>query len=541
MLARTTQTLGSCLARRGAARGLASGSSGGVGGTPSADDAPPASAPIDAPASKSKSQLLHALSDLDDDAIATMVFKGKLPAYRLEQELKAAVQRGADPDCTRAVRIRRKWVSMLAASTEEEEAAKQQHGGGGAAVWPTTTSSSAAEGDSSGDNAAAAAAREAGEEVAKTNPRTLADLPFDSFDHDGFYQQILGNNCELVVGFVPLPVGLVGPLQLDGAKVQVPMATTEGALVASTNRGCRAIMQSGGSTSTIFNDGMTRAPAIRMPSAAEAVALKLWLDEPANFGAIKAAFESTSNYAKLDSIKCSIGGRNIFTRFKCRTGDAMGMNMISKAVLHCMEVMKEAHPGIDVLAISGNVCMDKKPSAINWIEGRGKSVVCEVVLSGHVIVETLKCTVQSLVELNAAKNLVGSSLAGSIGGNNAHAANIVAAVFLATGQDPAQVVESATCMTLMEPVNEGKDLHVSVTMPSIEVGTIGGGTALPAQYACLELLGVNGAHAEEPGANAKQLARIVAGTVLAGEISLMSALASNHLVSAHLALNRKKE
>jgi hydroxymethylglutaryl-CoA reductase (NADPH) len=167
--------------------------------------------------------------------------------------------------------------------------------------------------------------------------------------------------------------------------------------------------------------------------------------------------------------------------------------------------------------------------------------VCEVVLSGHVIVETLKCTVQSLVELNAAKNLVGSSLAGSIGGNNAHAANIVAAVFLATGQDPAQVVESATCMTLMEPVNEGKDLHVSVTMPSIEVGTIGGGTALPAQYACLELLGVNGAHAEEPGANAKQLARIVAGTVLAGEISLMSALASNHLVSAHLALNRKKE
>ena len=141
------------------------------------------------------------------------------------------------------------------------------------------------------------------------------------------------------------------------------------------------------------------------------------------------------------------------------------------------------------------------------------------------------------MKLNVAKNLVGSALAGSIGGNNAHSANIVAAVFLACGQDPAQVVESANCMTLMEPVGNG-DLHISVTMPSIEVGTVGGGTALSAQRASLDMLGVAGAHAEEPGENARQLAEIVCGTVLAGEISLMSALASNHLVSAHMALNR---
>ena len=184
-------------------------------------------------------------------------------------------------------------------------------------------------------------------------------------------------------------------------------------------------------------------------------------------------------------------------------------------------------------------CTDKKPSAINWIEGRGKSVVCEVVLPGHVIVNVLKCTVASLVELNVQKNLVGSALAGSIGGNNAHAANNVAAVFLATGQDPAQVGESSNCITMMDAVNDGTDLHVSVTMPSIEVGTVGGGTQLAAQRASLEMMGVAGANHEDPGDNANQLAKHVAATVLAGEISLMSALASNHLVSAHMKLNRQ--
>jgi len=165
-------------------------------------------------------------------------------------------------------------------------------------------------------------------------------------------------------------------------------------------------------------------------------------------------------------------------------------------------------------------------------------VVCEATLSGQVVVDVLKCTVQSLVELNQAKNLVGSAIAGSIGGNNAHAANMVTAVFLATGQDPAQNVESSNCMTLMEAVNDGQDLHVSVTMPSIEVGTIGGGTGLSAQKACLEMMGLAGASTAEAGDNARDLARITAGGVLAGEISLMSALASNHLVSAHMKLNR---
>lgn len=214
----------------------------------------------------------------------------------------------------------------------------------------------------------------------------------------------------------------------------------------------------------------------------------------------------------------------------------MGMNMISKGVLECLGVLEREFPTIEVLSVSGNTCTDKKPSAMNWIEGRGKSVVAEAVLSSHVVVDVLKCTVPSLVDLNIAKNLMGSTLAGSIGGSNAHAANVVTACFLATGQDPAQNVESSNCMTLME-ADEGGSLRVSVTMPCMEVGTVGGGTSLPAQKACLDMLGLAGSSGT-PGENAQMLARIIASTVLAGEISLMAALASNHLVSAHMKLNR---
>ena len=217
-----------------------------------------------------------------------------------------------------------------------------------------------------------------------------------------------------------------------------------------------------------------------------------WVEDADNLTKLQQAFGSTTRFGKLKSIKASVAGRNLFLRFRCQTGDAMGMNMISKGVMECVGLLEGTFPELEMIAVSGNVCTDKKPSAINWIEGRGKSVVCEATLSGQVIIDVLKCTVKSLAELNQAKNLVGSAVAGSIGGNNAHAANMVTAVFLATGQDPAQNVESSNCITLMEPVNDGKDLHVSVTMPSIEVGTIGGGTGLSAQKACLEMMGLAG-------------------------------------------------
>ena len=212
-------------------------------------------------------------------------------------------------------------------------------------------------------------------------------------------------------------------------------------------------------------------------------------------------------------------------RFKAVTGDAMGMNMVSKGVEKAVQTMAQYFPDMDVMSLSGNFCTDKKPSAINWLDGRGKSIVAEATISGKIITEVLKATVPSLVDLNINKNLVGSAMAGSIGGFNAHASNIVTAIYIATGQDTAQNVESSNCFVQMEATNHGKDLYITCTMPSIEVGTVGGGTHLAAQSACLDLLGVKGSNPAEPGKNAEFLARVVAGAVMAGELSLMSALA----------------
>ncbi|PKI67327.1 hypothetical protein CRG98_012276 [Punica granatum] len=225
-------------------------------------------------------------------------------------------------------------------------------------------------------------------------------------------------------------------------------------------------------------------------------------------------------------------------RFTCGTGDAMGMNMVSKGVQNVLDFLRSDFPDMDIIGISGNYCSDKKPAAVNWIEGRGKSVVCEAVIGEDVVKKVLKTTVPALIELNTLKNLTGSAIAGSLGGFNAHASNIVSAIYIATGQDPAQNVESSHCITMMEAVNNGRDLHISVTMPSIEVGTVGGGTQLASQSACLNLLGVKGASKDSPGSNSRLLATIVSGSVLAGELSLMSALAAGQLVKSHMKYNR---
>ncbi|KAK8729133.1 hypothetical protein OTU49_008642 [Cherax quadricarinatus] len=360
-------------------------------------------------------------------------------------------------------------------------------------------------------------------------------LPYDNYD----YTKVMGVCCENVIGYVPIPVGVVGPLLMNGKKYMVPMATTEGCLVASTNRGCRALVN--GVKSTVIRDGMTRAPSVRLPTAARATEVYTWTRNRENFAIIKEGFDSTSRFARLQELHVGIAGRLLYMRFVAQTGDAMGMNMVSKGTEAGLKTLKKYFPDLEVLSVSGNYCVDKKPSAINWIEGRGKSVVCEGIVPSKVVTSILKTTVAALVEANITKNLVGSSLAGSIGGNNAHAANIVAAVYIACGQDPAQVVGSSNCMTLMEAWGEkGEDLHITVTMPSLEVGTVGGGTGLGPQSACLTMLGVKGAHQENPGENACQLAKIIAGTVLAGELSLMSALAAGHLVKSHLAHNRAK-
>jgi hydroxymethylglutaryl-CoA reductase (NADPH) len=265
--------------------------------------------------------------------------------------------------------------------------------------------------------------------------------------------------------------------------------------------------------------------------------------------------------------------RNLYIRFVAITGDAMGMNMLSKGSEKALNMLTDKHfPDMEIMSLSGNFCTDKKPSAVNWyvddnsflmvivscfrVEGRGKSVVCEAIIPSHVVKNILKTSVPALVDLNISKNFMGSAMSGSIGGFNAHASNMVTAIYIACGQDPAQNVCSSNCMTVVEPHGPlHEDLYISCTMPSIEVGTVGGGTVLPPQAACLkvsqtwllsmddelfdfQMLGVQGASKVRPGENSATLARVICATVMAGELSLMSALAAGHLVKSHLKHNR---
>lgn len=371
----------------------------------------------------------------------------------------------------------------------------------------------------------------------------LLEKKLDLIPYHGYnYEKVFGANCEIVVGYIPIPVGIVGPLVINGEPIYVPMATTEGCLVASINRGCKAITTSGGCCSVVLKDAITRAPCIRLPSAMRAAAVKRWVSLPDNYRLLEEAFNSTTSFGRLESVEATVAGRNCYLRFSCMSGDAMGMNMVSKGCLKAIEVLEKEFPDMDLIALSGNMCTDKKPSAINWILGRGKSIVVESVIPESVVKGVLKSNVHEMIETNKQKNHIGSAMAGSIGGYNAHAANIVTAVYLATGQDPAQNVESSNCITIMELADDGKSLHVSVTMPSVEVGTVGGGTHLPAQAGCLDICGVRGAAKgpdSQPGDNSRKLAQIVGASVLAGELSLIAALAANHLVSAHMQHNRK--
>ncbi|KAI3387773.1 hypothetical protein SNEBB_007114 [Seison nebaliae] len=377
------------------------------------------------------------------------------------------------------------------------------------------------------------------EEQLQQNNKTdkITELPYLHYD----YSLVQGACCEQVIGYTPIPVGLAGPIKINGNMFHIPMATTEGCLVASTNRGCRAISQNGiGATATVYNEGMTRAPVLQFESAHDAALAKRWASKDENITLMKNAFDSTSRFARLQNIQTTIAGRLLYLRLTASTGDAMGMNMVSKGTEQALNCMRLEFPQARVLSLSGNFCTDKKASAINWISGRGKSVVAEVTIPEHIVRQTLKTSVESLVELNLSKNLIGSAMASTgVGGFNAHAANIVTAMYIACGQDPAQNINSANCITLMEQ-NDNGDLYMSCTMPSIECGTVGGGTVLKPQRACLEMLGVAGANTEEAGKNAKTFAEIVCSAVMAGELSLLSALTTGDLVKSHMKHNRSR-
>ena len=258
----------------------------------------------------------------------------------------------------------------------------------------------------------------------------LNGIPFTNYD----YSLVMGACCENVIGYMPVPLGIAGPLLLNNKEYFVPMATTEGCLVASTNRGCRALVESGGVVGEVYADGMTRGPVVHFPTAMSASKAMKWLQIDDNFQIIKSAFDATSRFARLQRIHPSIAGRYLFLRFIASTGDAMGMNMLSKGTEAALQELSKFFPEIQSTCLSGNFCTDKKAAAVNWIEGRGKSVTCEAFIPPKVVEKVLKTSVEALVEINYSKNLIGSAIAGTIGGNNAHAANIVAAVYIACGQ-----------------------------------------------------------------------------------------------------------
>ncbi len=351
------------------------------------------------------------------------------------------------------------------------------------------------------------------------------------------FEELYGRNIENAIGAVQIPVGVAGPLRVNGDYAKgdfyIPLATTEGALVASVNRGCKAVTLSGGARVKIIRDGMARAPLLWTPSVEEASRLVEWVKE--NFQGLKAAAESTTRHGRLLEIQPFQVGNLVWLRFVYHTGDAMGMNMATIASEAACNYILDKYPGeARCVALSGNMCVDKKPSCMNKLLGRGKYVIAEALIKKDVAEKVLKARPEDIHYVNTAKNLMGSAAAGSLS-FNAHYANIIAAIFLATGQDAAQVVESSMGYTWTE-VRDGH-LYISVTLPSLEVGTVGGGTRLPTQREALALMGVAGG-GNPPGSNAKKFAEIVAAAVLAGELNLLAALAAGHLARAHKALGR---
>lgn len=362
----------------------------------------------------------------------------------------------------------------------------------------------------------------------------LSDVSLFSFD----CSKVTQKNIENMIGAVQVPLGVAGPLSVSGSYAKgdyfIPLATTEGALVASVNRGCSSISKSGGCTVRVFKNIMTRAPLFKFISVVEAHRFYEWLSLPETFQKIKSVAEETTKFGKLLSVDPFINGTSVHVRLGFDTKDAMGMNMITIAS-EAVSKMIEKEYGVSCLTLSGNMCTDKKPTALNSIMGRGKTVVAEVRLLPSVIEQTLKCTPEAMFKVNYEKNLLGTIRAGGLG-FNAHAANIIAAFFIACGQDPAHVVEGSLAITQMDLTEDG-DLLCTVTMPAVEVGTVGGGTSVASQRACLSILGVAGA-SPNPGENALSLSEILAASVLAGEISLIGAQAAGHLARAHAQLGR---
>lgn len=335
-------------------------------------------------------------------------------------------------------------------------------------------------------------------------------------------------HCENLIGAISLPLGIAGPLKVKfedrSSDHFIPLATTEGALVASVSRGVKTINLAGGAVVDVKRVGATRGPVFETSGILQSRKLEDFIKK--NKQKISEVAESTSHHLKLKDIKISINGKYVYLRIIYHTDEAMGMNMVTIATTKITKFIEE-NTEASCIAVAGNFDVDKKPSMLNFIDGRGFIATAEIILKSSIVKNNLKTTVDEIVKVVEAKCLGGSIMSGSIG-YNAHFANIVAAIFLATGQDAAHVVEGSLGITTAEKLKNG-DLYFSVYLPSLMLGTVGGGTKLKTQSLSRKISDTK---------TSKQLAASVAGGVLAGELSLLGSIAENTLAKSHEKLGR---
>lgn len=364
------------------------------------------------------------------------------------------------------------------------------------------------------------------------------NLKFDSISvYPPGIEKAQERNCENMIGAVSVPLGIAGPIAIQGEFARgehyLPLATTEGALIASINRGCKAITLSGGATVLSNNLGMTRGSVFKTAGIVAGRLLKNYIEDNSELWDKIAA--TTSSHLRLKGIFTKIVGKNVYVRFSYDTMDAMGMNMVTIAQ---DKIVREIEKNMNVrcLSLAGNFDMDKKPAWLNFILGRGREVWAEATITEDIIKNVLKTTSQAIHEVSIGKNMLGSIVSGSIG-YNAHFANVIAAIFMAAGQDVAHAVEGSLGITTTEIGSKG-DLYISVYLPDLPVGAIGGGTYLDAQSECLKILTLDRVAS---GKKASTFAEIIGGGVLAGEISLLAALAQGTLSESHQKLARGKK
>lgn len=340
-------------------------------------------------------------------------------------------------------------------------------------------------------------------------------------------------NIEHFTGVAQVPIGFAGPLQINGEHAKgefiIPLATTEGTLVASYNRGIKVLNLSGGVKCTVVDDAMQRAPVFVFDDAAAARDFVKWICD--NFSKIKEEAEATSHVAKLKYIDPFLANKFAYLRFNYNTGDAAGQNMVGRATFAASSWIIDNYPGIRRFYLESNFATDKKASQINIMRTRGKRVTAEATICRDDLIQQLRVEPEQLAYHHGVAN-VGAFLSG-VNNNGCHAANAITAMFIATGQDVANVSESSAGIIYVE-LTPDRDLYLSITLPSLIVATYGGGTGLPTQRECLEVLGCYGKD------KVYKFAEIVAGVALAGELSLAAAISSSDWVSSHETYGRNR-